>query len=50
MAEEKKAFERLPTNVIPRNYKVELTPDLNAFTFSGKLEVEVEVRKLVGMH
>ena len=48
MAEEKKAFERLPTNVIPRNYKVELAPDLKAFTFSGKLEVELEVRSFNG--
>ncbi len=47
MSEEKKPFERLPTKVVPRNYKLELTPDLKAFTFDGKLEITVEVRKLV---
>jgi hypothetical protein len=43
MAEDKKPFERLPTNVVPRNYKVELTPDLKAFTFKGVLDVTAEV-------
>ncbi len=47
MSEEKKPFERLPTKVVPRNYKLELTPDLKAFTFDGKLEITVEVRKLI---
>lgn len=41
--EKKKPFERLPTNVVPRNYKIELTPDLKAFTFKGKLEVTADV-------
>ena len=36
---EKKAFQRLPTDVVPKNYKLELTPDLKAFSFEGKLEV-----------
>ena len=40
---EKKPFQRLPTAVLPRNYKIELTPDLEQFTFSGKLEISVEV-------
>lgn len=44
MPEEKKPFERLPTQVVPRNYKLELTPDLKEFTFNGKLEITVEVR------
>ena len=43
---EKKPFERLPTDVVPSNYKVELKPDLKAFTFEGKLEVTAEVRLL----
>lgn len=43
MAEEKKPFERLPKTVIPTNYKVELTPDLKAFTFKGSLEVTAVV-------
>ena len=40
---EKKPFERLPTDVVPRNYKVELKPDLKALTFEGKLEITCEV-------
>ena len=40
---EKKPFQRLPTAVLPRNYKIELTPDLEQFVFSGKLEISVEV-------
>ena len=48
MAEEKTEqkkvpFERLPTNVVPRNYRVELTPDLKALTFRGRLDVTAEV-------
>ena len=43
MSEEKKPFERLPTNVVPRNYNLELTPDLKAFNFKGRLEITVEV-------
>jgi len=45
MSEEKKPFERLPTKVVPKNYKLELTPDLTAFTFKGKLEITAEVRR-----
>ena len=39
----KKPFERLPVDVVPINYKVELKPDLEAFTFEGELEVTVKV-------
>ena len=38
-----KSFERLPMNVLPRNYHLELKPDLAAFTFEGKLEITTEV-------
>lgn len=41
--QEKKPFERLPTDVVPRNYKLELKPDLKALTFEGKLEITCEV-------
>ncbi|KAL5489625.1 hypothetical protein EMCRGX_G018741 [Ephydatia muelleri] len=41
--EEKKAFQRLPKDVVPKNYAVELTPDLKAFTFGGKLRIDAEV-------
>ena len=40
---EKKPFVRLPTKVVPRNYALELQPDLQKFTFSGKLDITVEV-------
>ena len=40
---EKKPFERLPVDVVPLNYKLELNPDLKAFTFQGKLETTVQV-------
>ena len=40
---EKKPFERLPTDVVPRNYKLELKPDLKALTFEGKLDLTCEV-------
>ena len=39
-----KHFQRLPKDVVPRNYKLEITPDLKAFTFTGKLEIVAEVR------
>ena len=48
MAEEKKKkpFERLPVDVVPINYKVELKPDLEALTFEGKLEITAKVAYL----
>ena len=41
--EEKPKFERLPTNVVPVNYRVELHPNLDVFTFKGKLEITAKV-------
>ena len=43
MSEEKKPFQRLPTDVVPVNYKLELRPDLKAFTFQGKLDITAKV-------
>ena len=40
---EKKPFVRLPTQVVPQNYALELQPDLQKFTFSGKLDITVQV-------
>ena len=37
-----KAF-RLPKSVVPTNYAIELTPDLEKFTFSGHVAIEVDV-------
>ena len=42
-AAHQRTFERLPTDVVPINYKVELQPDLIAFTFKGKLEITAKV-------
>ena len=36
-------FERLPKNVIPVNYDLELEPDLKNFTFNGRAIVDVNV-------
>ena len=38
-----KQFERLPTDVLPVNYKMEIQPDLSTFTFKGKLEITAKV-------
>ncbi len=43
MAAYKKPFERLPTDVVPSNYKLELRPDLKEFKFTGKLDITVNV-------
>ena len=42
-SESKKPFERLPTNVVPVNYALQLTPDLQQFTFSGTVTIDVQV-------
>lgn len=41
---EKKPFERLPLDVVPVNYVLQLEPDLQAFTFVGHEDIAVEVR------
>ena len=38
-------FERLPKNVVPVNYDLELEPDLVNFTFKGRSTIDVDVRK-----
>ncbi|XP_013422080.1 puromycin-sensitive aminopeptidase-like [Lingula anatina] len=40
---EKKAFERLPTNVKPVNYDLRLQPNLEAFTFTGTEDISLEI-------
>lgn len=45
MATTKKPFERLPTNVAPKNYALTLQPNLTEFTFTGKEVIDVEVMK-----
>ena len=44
MSAEKKPFSRLPTNVIPLNYAIELKPDLEKFTFAGRVSITLQVR------
>ncbi|XP_028392975.1 puromycin-sensitive aminopeptidase-like [Dendronephthya gigantea] len=41
---DKKPFERLPNNVVPKNYALTLTPNLKDFTFLGEEIVELEVK------
>ena len=43
---EKKAFERLPVDVVPSNYNICLKPNLKAFTFDGNETISVEVSRL----
>ena len=51
MATTKKPFERLPTNVAPKNYALTLQPSLTEFTFTGKEVIDVEVmQKLSRTH
>lgn len=41
-----KPFKRLPVDVLPCNYRLELKPDLTAFTFEGVLKITTEVEKM----
>jgi len=41
------AAYRLPTSVVPRAYRLVLTPDLGAATFSGDVEIDVTVTEPV---
>lgn len=41
---ERKPFERLPTSVKPKHYKLVLTPDLKTFVFKGEVSIQIEVR------
>ena len=43
MSKEKNSFQRLLSDVVPKNYKLELTPNLKTFTFKGELEVIAQV-------
>ena len=38
-----KAFERLSKNVVPSNYNLKLVPDLEKFTFTGTVDINIEV-------
>uniref|UniRef100_A0A1X7VNA5 Uncharacterized protein n=1 Tax=Amphimedon queenslandica TaxID=400682 RepID=A0A1X7VNA5_AMPQE len=43
MSSDKKPFTRLPTDVVPVNYTLELKPDLQKFTFAGKVCITLKV-------
>ena len=36
---------RLPRNVVPTTYRIHLTPDLEAATFSGTVEIDLEIHE-----
>jgi hypothetical protein len=36
-------FTRLPSNVLPVNYNLELTPNISNFTFQGRVVIDVNV-------
>ncbi|XP_073947125.1 puromycin-sensitive aminopeptidase [Choristoneura fumiferana] len=40
---ENKPFQRLPLNVVPKHYDLELVPDLGKLTFTGKTAVKVSI-------
>lgn len=40
---EKRVFERLPKNVIPKHYDLTLKPNFDKFTFEGTETINVEV-------
>jgi len=44
-ADEKKLFERLTRLVIPTNYDVTIQPNLEDFTFKGKVLVDIQVQQ-----
>ena len=39
-------FKHLQVNVLPRNYRLELKPDLTTFVFEGVLEITAEVEEM----
>jgi len=41
---EKKAFQRLPKDIVPSNYALKLQPNLTTFTFEGEETISVEVK------
>lgn len=42
-------FQRLPKNVVPKHYDLELIPDLDSFKFKGKTAVKVSVSTYRGI-
>ena len=36
-------FTRLPSNVVPVNYALELTPNIKEFKFDGRVAIDVQV-------
>ncbi|CAG9856112.1 unnamed protein product [Phyllotreta striolata] len=44
MAMEQK-FQKLPASVIPKHYNIHLLPDLEKFKFTGKINIDIEIKE-----
>ena len=45
LANSDKEFSRLPRDVIPKYYKLHITPSFETFKFSGFVTISIQVKK-----
>ena len=43
----KETFHRLSKNVVPTHYEILIAPDLESFKFSGKVAINLKVKKIL---
>lgn len=41
------AFHRLSKTVVPSHYEIRIVPNLDAFTFGGKVKIDLKVSDLL---